>query len=212
MVNVPTRDELYTRVDQEFHQMYPDAPGQLSASNPAHADWRTKWIELRDMRLNEECNRVYWAENPDAPVEIEPNNPAHDRFQKSWIDIRDRIMANCPDAPDQLAFVDLSYVRYGVNSWFSDIDRFLHHMRPEVEAWLPQAIAEIEQAHHDGKIVHGPNEIWLGTPKVFHTGRTSPAVESFTLIPKASYEADGQLWGGIRPEPAPVAWSLYPTE
>src|SRR5687768_9158053 len=65
MVNGPRRDELYPRVDQEFHEQYPDAPGQLSASNPAHADWRQKWIEIRDYRLNDECNRVYWAENPD---------------------------------------------------------------------------------------------------------------------------------------------------
>jgi hypothetical protein len=207
MVNVPTKDELYTRIDQEFHQTYPDAPGQLSASNPAHADWRRKWIELRDFRLNDECNRIYWAEHPNAPVEIEPNNPEHDRYQQSWLDIRSRIMANSPDAPDQGAFVDLSYVRFGVNNWFTAIDRNLHHMRAEVEAWLNQAIAEIEQAHHAGKIV-GTNEYWLGTPKVFQTGRTAPSVESFTLTPKGHYETDGQLWGGIDAEPAPIMWGL----
>jgi hypothetical protein len=75
MVNVPSKDELYTRIDQEFHEQYPDAPGQLSASDPAHSGWREKWIEIRDFRLNDECSRVYWAENPDAPTEIDPSNP-----------------------------------------------------------------------------------------------------------------------------------------
>jgi hypothetical protein len=210
MANVPTKDELYTRVDQEFKMMYPEAPGQLSASNPAHADWRQKWIEHRDFRLNEECNRVYWAENPDAPVEINPNDPAHDKFQRSWLEIRDKIMANSPDAPDQLAFVDLSYVRYGVNSWFTAIDDKLRHVKPDVEQWLPEAIAEIEKAHHDGKIVQG--QYWYGTPKVFPTGRTSPSVESIKLTPRAHYEPDGQIWGHIDPEPAPVEWALILTD
>lgn len=212
MVNVPTKDELYTRVDQEFHQQYPEAPGQLSASDPNHTEWRQKWLEIRDMRLNDECNRVYWAENPDAPIEIDPNNPAHDRYQKSWIEIRDQIMANCPDAPDQLAFVDLSYIRYGINNWFTAIDDKLRHMKPDVQAWLDVAVAEIEQAHRDGKIVHGQNEYWLGTPKVFQTGRTTPSVESFTLTPKAQYEPDGQLWGFVDAEPAPISWALILSE
>jgi hypothetical protein len=212
MVNVPTKDELYTRVDQEFHQEHPEAPGQLSASDPAHADWRRKWLEIRDFRLNEECNRIYWAENPDAPIEIDPNNPDHARFQRSWLEIRDQIMANSPDAPDQLAFVDLSYVRYGVNNWFTAIDDRLRHMKPEVEAWLDQAVAEIEQAHHAGRIVHGQHEYWVGTPRVFHTGRSAPSVESFTLTPKAHYEPDGQLWGGIDAEPAPMMWALALTD
>jgi hypothetical protein len=212
MVNVPTKDELYTRVDQEFHTQYPEAPGQLSASDPSHADWRQKWIDIRDFRLNEECNRVYWAQNPDAPIEIEPNNPDHDRFQKSWIDIRDKIMANCPDAPDQMAFVDLSYIRYGVHNWFTAIDDKLRHMKPEVEAWLDVAVAEIEQAHRDGKIVHGQHEYWEGTPKVFETGRTSPSPESIKLTPKANYEPDGVLWGGIDAEPAPINWVFSLTD
>jgi hypothetical protein len=210
MVNVPTKDELYTRVDQEFHMQYPEAPGQLSASDPKHADWRKKWIDIRDFRLKEECNRVYWAENPDAPVEIEPNNPAHDRFQKSWIDIRDKIMANSPDAPDQLAFVDLSYIRYGVNNWFTAIDESLHFLKADVQAWLNDAVAEIEQAHHAGKIVQG--DYWVGTPKVFQTGRTAPSVESITLKPRAHYEPDGVLWGDIDPDPAPVQWGLRLTD
>ena len=209
MVNVPTKDELYTRIDQEFHQQYPDAPGQLSASDPAHADWRKKWIDIRDMRLNDECNRVYWAENPDAPTEIQPNNPDHNRFEKSWLEIRERIMANSPDAPDhQMAFVDLSYVRWGINNWFTMIDDKLRHMKPEVEAWLDVAVAEVEKAHHDGRLKHAPNESWLGTPHVFQTGRTAPSVESFTLTPKGQYDDSGVLWGYVDAEPAPASWAL----
>lgn len=212
MVNVPSKDELYTRVDQEFHEQYPDAPGQLSASNPAHADWRQKWIEIRDFRLNDECNRVYWAENPDAPTEIDPNNPDHNRYEKAWIEIRDRIMANTPDAPNEMAFVDLSYIRYGINNWFVAIDAHLRHVKPDVEAWLDTAIAEVEQAHRDGKIVHGQHEYWDGTPRVFATGRTAPSVESITLTPKGWYEPDGVLWGGIVPDTAPVSWALSLTD
>jgi len=208
MVNVPTKDELYTRIDQEFHEQYPEAPGQLSASDPAHADWRQKWLAIRDYRLNDECNRVYWAENPDAPTEIDPNNRDHDRFEKSWLDIRERIMANCPDAPNDLAFVDLSYIRYGVNNWFVMIDRHLHHLKADVEAWLDVAVAEIEQAYRDGKIVHGEHEFWYGTPRVFPTGRTAPSVESITLTPQAQFQADGVLWGGVTPDTAPVSWNL----
>ena len=212
MVNVPTKDELYTRVDQEFHQQYPDAPGQLSASDPAHADWRKKWIEIRDFRLNDECNRVYWAENPDAPTEIDPNNPDHSRFEKSWLDIRERIMSNSPDAPNDTVFVDLSYVRYGVNNWFVAIDNHLRHMKPDVEAWLDVAVAEIEQAHRDGRIVHAPNEYWEGTPRVFPTGRTAPSAENIKLTPRAQYDTDGVLWGGVEADPAPVMWALILTD
>jgi len=212
MVNVPTKDELYTRVDQEFHQQYPDAPGQLSASDPAHADWRKKWIEIRDYRLNDECNRVYWAENPDAPTEIDPNNPDHNRFEKSWLEIRERIMANSPDAPDQMAFVDLSYVRWGINNWFVMADDNLRHMKPEVESWLDVAVAEVEQAHRDGRIVHGQNEHWEGTPRVFQTGRTAPSAESFKLTPTASYDESGQLWGYVDAEPAPGSWVFSATD
>ena len=212
MVNVPTRDELYTRVDQEFHEQYPDAPGQLSASNPAHADWRKKWTDIRDYRLNEECNRVYWAENPDAPTEIDPHNPDHQRFQQSWLEIRDGIMSNSPDAPNDLVFEDLSYVRYGINSWFVAIEHNLDHMKPEVEAWLDVAVAEIEQAHRDGRIVHEPNEHWEGTPRVFQSGRTAPSVESFTLTPTGQYTADGVLWGGVDANPAPINWVFALTD
>jgi hypothetical protein len=212
MVNVPSRDELYTRIDQEFHQQYPDAPGQLSASDPAHADWRKKWIEIRDFRLNDECNRVYWAENPDAPTEIDPKNPDHERYQKSWLEIRDQIMSNSPDAPNELAFVDLSYIRYGVNNWFVAIDSHLRHLRSEVESWLNDAVTEIEKAYHDGRIVHGEHEYWTGTPRVFPTGRTAPSVENITLTPKASFEPDGVLWGGVDADPAPVMWALSLTD
>ena len=212
MVNVPTKDELYTRIDQEFHQEYPDAPGQLSASDPAHADWRKKWIDIRDMRLNDECNRVYWAENPDAPTEIDPNNPEHNRFEKSWLEIRERIMANSPDAPDEMAFVDLSYVRWGINNWYVMVNDNLRHMKTEVEAWLDVAVAEVEQAHRDGRIVHGQNEHWEGTPRAFQTGRTAPSPESFKLTPTASYDASGQLWGYVDAEPAPGSWVFALTD
>jgi len=212
MVNVPSRDELYTRIDQEFHEQHPEAPAKLSASDPAHAAWRQMWTETRDFRLNDECNRVYWAENPDAPVEIDPHNPDHARFQQSWIAIRDQIMSNSPDAPDELAFEDLSYVRYGVNNWFVAIEHNLHHMKADVEAWCQQAVTEIEQAHRERRIVHEPNEHWLGTPRVFPTGRTAPSVESFTLTPTGEYATDGVLWGGVDADPAPISWGLYSSE
>jgi hypothetical protein len=85
-------------------------------------------------------------------------------------------------------------------------------MKPDVQAWLDVAVAEVEQAHRDGKIVHGQHEYWTGTPKVFHTGRTSPSVESFTLTPRGKYEPDGVLWGSIDAEPAPISWALILTE
>jgi hypothetical protein len=208
MVNVPTRDELYIRVDQEFHEQYPDAPQKLSAADPAHADWRKKWTDWRDFRLNEECNRVYWAENPDAPTQIDPHNPDHERYQKSWLEIRDQIMANSPDPPNELVFEDLSHVRYGINSWFVSIRDDFHHLTADVEAWLQQAVAEVEQAHRDGRITPPQNEYWMGTPRVFQTGRTAPSVESFTLTPQAWYEPDGTLWGTVSAEPAPITWVL----
>ena len=155
---------------------------------------------------------MYWAENPDAPTEIDPHNPDHQRFQQSWLEIRDGIMSNSPDAPNDLVFEDLSYVRYGINSWFVAIEHNLDHMKPEVEAWLDVAVAEIEQAHRDGRIVHEPNERWEGTPRVFQSGRTAPSVESFTLTPTGQYTADGVLWGGVDANPAPINWVFALTD
>jgi hypothetical protein len=97
MATFPSREELYTLVDQEFRAAYPTAPEHLVAADPHTEAWKEAWIAVRDKVINAEINVRYWNDNPDAPEKIDPNNPAHDRFEKAWLAIRDAMKQSTPD-------------------------------------------------------------------------------------------------------------------
>src|SRR5262245_25674603 len=94
---IPTKDELYKRVNDWFYSTHPDAPEPLDARDPAQEQWRRAWTKLRDDLLNAEVDRVYWESYPDAPHHIDPSNPAHQAYQKAWTDIRAWIMDMTPE-------------------------------------------------------------------------------------------------------------------
>ena len=126
MIEPISRTELYQRVDTAFHERFPDAPAQMSASTKP--EWRQWWIQERDRQLNEEINRVYWARYPDAPVELDSTSPEWENWRISWANIRDELMSNAPapedvqlqNAVDADGKLDLTYLKAAVRKSFAD--------------------------------------------------------------------------------------------
>ncbi len=126
-----TRTELYWRVDSVFHERYPDAPQQLSATDPAHEHWRKAWITERDHQLNEEVNRVYWARYPDAPTKLDESSPEWEPWRVSWQNIWHEVMDNAPEpgevelqnAVSDEGVLDLSHIKAAVREQLVDSNR-----------------------------------------------------------------------------------------
>jgi hypothetical protein len=117
-----TRTELYWRVDNWFHEAYPDAPQQLSATDPAHQSWREAWIVGRDRMLNQEVDRVYWDRYPDAPRQLDDSSPEWEKWRVSWTNIWHEVMDNAPqpgevqlqNAVSDDGKLDLSHIKASV--------------------------------------------------------------------------------------------------
>jgi hypothetical protein len=123
-----TRTELYWRVDNWFHENYPDAPQQLSATDPAHQRWREVWIAQRDHQLNEEVNRVYWARYPDAPTKLDDSSPEWEKWRVSWTNLWHEVMDRAPE-PGEVQLqnavsndgqLDLSHIKAAVREMLVD--------------------------------------------------------------------------------------------
>jgi len=143
MTNIPTRDELYKLVDDDFHMYYPDAPQRLSKRD---TEWIAKWNEVCHSKLNDETNRVYWAENPDAPQKLD-DSPEWERYRKAWIEIRDQIMSNQPGPELNDDEVDLSYARAGVTRFYLNSEgQLLPDMKERVWPRLDAMLDEVERA------------------------------------------------------------------
>jgi hypothetical protein len=123
-----TRTELYWRVDNWFHEAHPDAPQQLSATDPAHQRWREQWIAGRDHMLNEEVNRVYWARYPEAPTQLDDSSPEWEKWRVSWMNIWHEVMDNAPEpgevqlqnAVSNDGTLDLSHIKAAVREQLVD--------------------------------------------------------------------------------------------
>ena len=129
MTEPMTRTELYWSVDYAFHENFPDAPQQLSATDPAHERWRQAWIAERDRQLNEEVNRVYWARYPDAPTKLDDSSPEWEPYRVSWRNIWDEVMERAP-SPDDVQVqnavsndgtLDLSHLKAAVREQMVDM-------------------------------------------------------------------------------------------
>jgi len=139
-----TRTELYWRVDNAFHENHPDAPQQLSATDPAHQSWREAWIAERDRQLNEEVNRVYWARYPDAPTKLDESSPEWEKWRVSWQNIWHEVMDNAPspgevqlqNAVSDDGTLDLSHIKAAVREQLVD----MHKDRVVIEDTFEQAV------------------------------------------------------------------------
>jgi hypothetical protein len=126
-----TRTELYWRVDSAFHETFPDAPQQLSATDPAQQRWREQWIAERDHQLNEEVNRVYWARYPDAPTKLDDASPEWEKWRVSWTNIWHEVMDNAPqpgevqlqNAVSNDGTLDLSHIKAAVRERMVDAQK-----------------------------------------------------------------------------------------
>jgi hypothetical protein len=86
----PTRAELNTEVDRQFHEQHPEAPDKLDADDPGQADLRKDWLEIRKTVVNEWTNKVFFEHFP-AAGKLDPEDPADKLLVAYWLDIRNQI-------------------------------------------------------------------------------------------------------------------------
>ena len=86
----PTRAELNTEVDRQFHARYPRAPAKLDDNDPGQADLRKAWLDIRTAVVNDWTNRVFFEHFP-AAGKLEPKDPADKLLVSYWLDIRNQI-------------------------------------------------------------------------------------------------------------------------
>ena len=86
----PTRAELNTEVDRQFHERYPDAPAKLDDDGPGQADLRKAWLDIRTSVVNEWTNKVFFEHFP-AAGKLDPKDPADKLLIAYWLDIRNEI-------------------------------------------------------------------------------------------------------------------------
>jgi hypothetical protein len=165
---IPTKDELYQKVNDWFYATNPDAPDPLDPKDPAQAEWRKTWMRHRDDLLNAEVDRVYWEAYPNAPHEIDPSKPEHQAYQKAWLDIRTWILDMSPDmAPlegdalqdaQQTALAD---VRDDLQPHFENISmNSPADLQPSPLETLDAASEQVHTAYKNGLI---GEDLWRGT-------------------------------------------------
>ena len=153
---MPSRDELYARVDEDFRVEFPDAPARLHATSAEHADWRREWLVIRDDLLNAEVNRLYWDRYPGAPHQIDPENPAHREFQEGWWEIRTEILANAPEPADggdgpAADEPDFSFARAGIYQAVVSLQEALPpSMKDPLDVYVETAYEQAQSAVLDG--------------------------------------------------------------
>jgi len=165
-MDVPTREELYAKVNEVYWERFPDAPRRLSRSDD-DAAWRDVWLQFRDLMLNSETNRVYWELFPNAPEKLDPDNPDDNVYVNAWLEIRDAIISNSPlppgdddGYPDEDHDIDMSYARRGL---YRGLDRALEIVDPdhhqEVREYFDAAFEEIRERALNGEIPEDP-DVW----------------------------------------------------
>ena len=65
MTATPTRAELNTEVDRQFHERYPDAPAKLDDDGPGQADLERPGSTSTSV-VNEWTNKVFFEHFPAA--------------------------------------------------------------------------------------------------------------------------------------------------
>ena len=193
MVDIPTREELYDKVDDLYHHHFPEAPYKLHATSAEHATWREMWLDIRDRTLVEEVNRIYWARFPDGPVKIDPDNPDHKRFTDGWLAIRDAINESAPMPPvgeDVDESAEEETVRTGVNQSVGTLLLEAPQFREVVDAACVTAVEVILAAAKDGRITRDSG-VFSGAESE-HTSTDDPPVK-LKLQPKAWRYDDGTI-------------------
>jgi hypothetical protein len=165
---IPTKDELYQKVNDWFYATNPDAPEPLHPTDPAQAEWRRKWIRHRDELLNAEVDRVYWESYPDAPHHIDLEKPEHRAYQKAWLDIKAWILDMSPemaplegDALVQAHQTALADVRADLGSHAENIVMNMPtDLAPSPWEVVDAAVEHIETAYTNGLI---GEDLWRDT-------------------------------------------------
>ena len=164
---IPTKDDLYKRVNEWFYATNPDAPEPLDPKDPAQAEWRRTWTRHRDDLLNAEVDRVYWETYPDAPHHIDPDRPDHRAYQKAWFDIREQILDMAPemapldgDALQQAQEAALADVRDGLQPHFENISMGMPaDLEPSIAETLDAAVEQVHNAYKNGLV---GEDLWRG--------------------------------------------------
>jgi hypothetical protein len=192
MAHVPTREELYKSVNEEFYETHPSAPRPLTLG-ARDAELRKSWIEIRDRLLYREIDRIYWDEYPNAPREIDPDNAEHHPFQRAWWHIHDSIMQNIPQPPEEAAELDTSYLRelivksmnyYEPKLWNDLVDK--------ANEWGEQVISDAEQFVANGDLVPGGPQIptWFTEVTSEYDASQKMAGTAWVML-----DAEGRLFG-----------------
>ena len=204
---VPTREELYAKVNDWFAATHPDAPEALHPTSAEHAEWRREWLRLRDDLLNAETNRIYWEAYPTGPEKIDPSNPEHDAYEQAWLDIRRWILDNTPDpfGEQEMAEAEVRYreVLEGLGGQLGeDLDPILSEVPDDVRDSLLDAIEgfelEVSNAYKAGEVPELKGDTrWYGTWREF-TSASEPA-KGVKIRPWA-YMQYGRLGAGLESE------------
>lgn len=188
---IPTKEELYQKVNEWFYATNPDAPEPLDPTSSEHAEWRRDWLRYRDELLNAETNRIYWEAYPDAPHEIDPSNPDHKPYEKAWLDIRSWILDMTPDMapadPDDLARAQDAALEY-VYTGFGEQVEGLQKVLPQ-DLYLPLSEAAgnageaVGVAYRNGLI---GEDTWEG--QTVDLTSTEDSTKGVKLMPRARVE------------------------
>jgi hypothetical protein len=191
MAEWPTREQIYARVDELFRMEYPDAPAQLSATDPGHANWREAWLRYRDVVVNDVVDRAYWDEHPDAPVQIDPNNPDHQRYQATWLALRELILSNTPEPPLEAGEVSASDLRNNCLELISySWDQIRTELHSDIRATVETMIDSYLTAVRDGT---APDQ-WL-SERVVLTSNEDP--EHKVHLQVRAFHYQGRHTGGL---------------
>jgi hypothetical protein len=171
MGQVPTREQLYEEVDRLFRQEFPDAPAVLSRG-PADEWYRDAWLGIRDNVLNTLTDEIFFDGAPGAPYPLDPDNDAHDTYVKEWIEIRNMVLDNAPmlpigDIDDDKHFVDMYYVRAGIEDSLQDVlAEAPESIHAEIRTHGATADAKVYDAFLVGDISTGAT--WWSEPIVWN--------------------------------------------
>jgi hypothetical protein len=201
MADLPTREELYAKVDAQYHEHFPEAPYKLDATSAEHETWRQYWLEIRDATLNEEVNRVYWERYPDGPLKIDPDDPDHKQYVDGWLEIRDAIMDSAPLPPIEDADEPVGddsardQIRTGIyQSAGTLIDFAPDEFRVAIEANAAAAVEIVVAAESEGKLPVGGTE-FVGAEAEYSTSDSPPV--TMTITPRAHRGSDGRIQASL---------------
>ena len=124
-----TRTELYWHVDYAFHENFPDAPQQLSATDPA-ARALARGVDRRTRSPAERGSqsRLLGA-LPDAPTKLDDSSPEWEQWRVSWQNIWHEVMDNAPspgevqlqNAVSDDGTLDLSHIKAAIREQLVDM-------------------------------------------------------------------------------------------